>query len=149
MQRLELAPRPEHGPAPRLRTPGEGSAPHSGVYAELLEQLLAPIQRRRREAQQSLDELARRRALSPRLDGSVASQSPRAQAMQIHDQLARLSLVESLTKRILQPLASGDAPPPTLDPLDGELASQTPWPNSPREETDPRHRANRRTSRAR
>jgi hypothetical protein len=39
----------------------------------------------------------------------------------------RLSLVESLMRRILQPLASGDGrTPPALDPLAGELASQAP-----------------------
>jgi hypothetical protein len=79
-----------------------------------------------------------------RLDGSVASQSLRAQAVQIRNELARLSLVESLTRRILQPLASGDGPAPPA--LDGELASQAPWPTGVREETDARHRASRQAS---
>ena len=112
------------------------------VYEELLGQLLGPLQRRRREAQRSLDELARRRAVMSRLERPAASQSLRAQAVQIRNELARLSLVESLTRRILQPLASGDGPaPPALDPLAGELASEVPWPTGVREETDARHRA--------
>jgi hypothetical protein len=120
------------------------------VYAELLDQLLGPLQRRRREAQRSLDELTRRRAVTSRLERPAASRSLRAQAVQIRNELARLGLVESLTRRILQPLASHDGPaPPALDPLADELARQRPWPTGVREETDAPHRASRRASPAR
>jgi hypothetical protein len=74
-----------------------------------------------------------------RLGRPAASQSLRAQAVQIRNELARLSLVESLTRRILQPLASdhGSAEP-ALDPLAGELASQAPRPIGVRDENDGR-----------
>jgi hypothetical protein len=146
MQMLEHRRHPGYGPAPWTRSRRAAAATQS-VYEDLLGQLLGPLQRRRRDAQRILDELGRRRAAMSRLDGSVASQSLRAQAVQIRNELARLSLVESLTRRILQPLASGDGPaPPALDPLAGELASQAPWPTGVREETDARHRASRRAS---
>lgn len=84
-----------------------------------------------------------------RLERTAASQSLRAQAVQIRNELARLSLVESLTRRILQPLVSRDAASPAaLDPL-AELASQAPWPTGMREEIDARQRGSGRASLAR
>ena len=111
MQRLEHRRHSGYGPAPWTRSRRAPAATQS-VYEDLLGQLLGPLQRRRRDAQRILDELARRRAAMSRLDGSVASQSLRAQAVQIRNELARLSLVESLTRRILQPLASRDGRQP-------------------------------------
>ena len=81
------------------------------------------------------------------LERTAASQSLRAQAVQIRNELARLRLVESLTRRILQPLASRDAAsPPTSDVLAGDLASQTLWPIGVREEIDARQRGSGRAS---
>jgi conjugal transfer/entry exclusion protein len=139
MQRLELA--SGHATASRLRRRAAPSTLDS-VYAELLDQLLGPIQRRRREAQRILDGLAQRRAAMSSLDRTAASHSLRAQAVQIRNELARLSLIESLVRRILQPLASRDsASSPAPDPLARKLASRAPRPTGERERTDARQRA--------
>jgi hypothetical protein len=130
-----------------LPEPGPRGSVAAGAhaYAELLDQVLPPIQRRRREAQRNLDELARRRAAMSGPERTAASDSLCAQAVQLRNELARLSLVESLTRRILQPLAWRDpASSPVPDPLAGELASAAPRPTGAREEIDARQRASSR-----
>ena len=145
MQRLEHRRHSGNPTASRSRHRRTAAAPQS-VYAELLDQLLVRCSddaARRSESSTSWPAVVRRCPGST--DPSRAS--PSAQAAQIRNELARLSLVESVARRSLQPLTLRDAAsPPAPDALAGELASQAPWPTGVREETDARHRASRRAS---
>jgi hypothetical protein len=109
MRRLERRRRSGYATPSRSRHRRTAAAPRS-VDAELLDQLLDPLHRRRREAQRRLDELARRRGAMSTVERPAASQSLRAQAVQLRSELARLSLIESLAIGILRPHASCDRP---------------------------------------
>lgn len=102
----------EPPPEPTVQ-PAQGA----GEEAALLDQLLAPIEQRRRHALRRLDELARRRLTARAREHPVANAALRAEAREINDQLARLNVVASLTTRLFQPhatraRAAHAAPPP-------------------------------------
>jgi hypothetical protein len=76
------------------------------------------IERRRREAQRRLEQLARRRIANRRADRGAGADL-RAEAIAIRSELARLELVASLTTKLLQPLAAervGPRPTPSGPP---------------------------------
>jgi hypothetical protein len=76
---------------------------------ELLDELIPAIERRRRDAQGRLEELARRRASMSPIERVVAHEALRTEALAIRNELARLNLVASLTTKLLRPLASRNA----------------------------------------
>jgi hypothetical protein len=69
-------------------------------HAELLRELLLPIDRRRDELKRQLDELAGRRAVMPPRDRTAA----RA-AVELRDELARVEVVAAVATRLLLPPA--------------------------------------------
>jgi hypothetical protein len=68
-------------------------------HAELLRELLLPIDRRRDELQRQLDELAVRRPLMPLRERTAAREA----AVELRDELARLELVAAVATRLLRP----------------------------------------------
>ena len=70
-------------------------------HAELLRELLRPIDRRRDELQRHLDELAGRRAVMPPRERTAAREA----AVELRDELARLDLVAAVATRLFQPPA--------------------------------------------
>ena len=68
-------------------------------HAELLRELLLPIDRRRDELQRQLDELAGRRAVMPPRDRTAA----RGAAVELRDELARVEVVAAVATRLLLP----------------------------------------------
>ena len=82
-------------------------------HAELIDELLRPIDRRREETQRRLDAIADRRAVMPPWERAAAREA----AVELRDELARLDLLASLVTRMLQPTARmgrarSDHPPP-------------------------------------
>jgi hypothetical protein len=70
-------------------------------HAELLRELLLPIDRGRDELRRQLDELAVRRAVMPPRQRTAAREA----AVELRDELARLELVAAVANRLLQPPA--------------------------------------------
>ena len=92
----------EPPPEPTVR-PAQGA----GEEAALLDQLLAPIEQRRRHARRRLDELARQRVTTRACKHPAENAALRAEAREITDQLARLNVVASVTTRLFQPRPTG------------------------------------------
>lgn len=105
MRALERGPPLAHALDHRERPRVDVSAAER-PYARLIDQLLEAIERRHRDAQRRLEQLARQRAAMPQDGWSVANETVRAEAVAIRNELARLKLVASLTTKILEPLAS-------------------------------------------
>jgi hypothetical protein len=70
-------------------------------HAELLRELLFPIDRRRDELQQQLDELAGRRAVMAPRERTAAREA----AVELRDELARVEVVAAVATRLLLPPA--------------------------------------------
>jgi hypothetical protein len=67
-------------------------------HADLLRELLFPIDRRRNELQRQLDELAARRALMAPPERTATREA----AVDLRDKLARLDLVAAVATRLLE-----------------------------------------------
>jgi hypothetical protein len=124
MPKLERAPRLAIAGAHRRERPPLRQVADS-ADADLLDQLLPPIERRRRAAHRRLEALARRRVAMSAFERALEGEPLRAEVVQIRAELARLNLVASLTSRILRPLPvrgqPGAAAPPSRNPLSDPL----------------------------
>jgi hypothetical protein len=67
-------------------------------HAELLRELLLPIDRRRDELERRFDELAGRRAALPARERTATREA----AVELRDELARLDLMAAVATRLLQ-----------------------------------------------
>lgn len=71
--------------------------------AELLDQFLAYLERRRDGARRRFDELAQRRGSMSASERLVAHEALRIQAAQLSSELRRLKLADSLIRGLLRP----------------------------------------------
>jgi hypothetical protein len=94
---------PSDAAEPRERRRSGPSSPRT-THAELLDQLVPAIERCRREAQRRLEELARRRVAVTPVERAAENDALRAEAVAIRNELARLDLVSSLARKLLQPV---------------------------------------------
>jgi hypothetical protein len=76
-------------------------SPREEEHAELIDELLRPIDRRREETQRRLDAIADRRAVMPPWERAAAREA----AVGLRDDLARFDLLASLVTRMLLPTA--------------------------------------------
>jgi Arc/MetJ family transcription regulator len=74
--------------------------------AELLDQWLAYIERRRLDAQRRFVDLARRRAAMSPTERGLARDALRAEAAELRNELVRLNLAASVTRALLRPPSS-------------------------------------------
>ena len=74
----------------------------AGSDAELLDQFLAYLDRRREEAQRRFDDLARQRASMSASERASARDALRARAAELRSELRRSSMVASLTRGLLR-----------------------------------------------